>query len=79
LSGLLLAVTTYCAVIGLLAVASGDTFERCPHCRRYCLSDDAGPHPAGCPESAWTHLVHLLHFAHRRRYDAQKQSSASFR
>jgi hypothetical protein len=66
LAGLLLAVTTYCLAIGLLAAVSGSRFERCPTCGRHGLTDGAGPHPDGCPDDLWAHVVHLVRHASAR-------------
>jgi hypothetical protein len=69
LGGVLLAFTTYAALIGLSGFI-GERFERCPHCHQHGLVLTGPLHPDGCPPGAaeqaeqllrraWPHQVHV--------------------
>ena len=71
LGGMLLAFTTYAALIGLAGFV-GERFERCPHCHQHGLVFTGRLHPDGCPpgvaeqawhllQRAWPHRVHVRH------------------
>jgi hypothetical protein len=71
--GVLMAFTTYAAVVGGIGALSGGRFERCPRCGRHGLSVRAPLHPDGCPPHryldplahlwhGWRHGVHVRHY-----------------
>jgi hypothetical protein len=59
LGGVLLAFTTYAALIGLAGFI-GERFERCPHCHRHGLMLTGRLHPDGCPPGVTEQAGHLL-------------------
>ncbi|HLH99581.1 MAG TPA: hypothetical protein VKV06_02270 [Acidimicrobiales bacterium] len=63
LAVLLLAFTAVAIIVGLLAVFTGERWERCPECGTPGLTIDGLRHPDGCPHRLPVH-VHLHHSMH---------------
>ncbi len=71
LSGVLLAATTYAAIVGLAGAFMGRTYEKCPRCGGHYLADPAQPGIHSC-HRGWAQPLHhvvkafagSLHHAH---------------
>lgn len=63
LGGMLLAFTAVAMVVGLLAIFTGERWERCRECGSSGLTIDGVRHPDGCPDRFPLHL-HPLHPLH---------------
>jgi hypothetical protein len=69
LAGLLLAFTTYAAVVGLLAVFTSARYLQCPRCHHHYLISAAEAPAHECPhgieermhQAAWSRLHHAGH------------------
>lgn len=71
MSGILLAFTTYAAMVGLLGLF-GRNYEACPRCHQHYLVDRSRPEPHQCPLGASEQFHHglrtLVHHAHAGRH-----------
>jgi hypothetical protein len=71
LSGLLLAFTTYAAIVGLFGLL-GRSYELCPRCHTHYLTDRSRPEPHQCLPVASQPVHHglrtLVHHAHAGRH-----------
>lgn len=62
-----LAFAVYALGVGLIGIASGERFLRCPSCGRFGLTADERLHPDGCRSGEWAlhhprpHSIHLRH------------------
>jgi len=66
---LFLAFAVYALGVGLLGIASGERFVRCPSCRRFGLTADERLHRDGCPAAGGFSLVHARpHSIHLRHH-----------
>jgi hypothetical protein len=71
LSGLLLAFTTYAAIVGLFGLF-GRNYELCPRCHQHYLADRSRPEPHQFPPVASEQVHHglptLVRHAHAGRH-----------
>ncbi|MGC8511733.1 MAG: hypothetical protein ACP5P1_01645 [Acidimicrobiales bacterium] len=65
----LLAFAAYALGVGLLGIASGERFLRCPRCHRFGLTTDDQLHPCECPAALGANLLHAhAHGIHLRHH-----------
>ncbi len=65
----LLAFAAYALGVGLLGIASGERFVRCPKCHRFGVTADGLLHPHGCPPGLGASLLHARpHGIHLRHH-----------
>ncbi len=60
LVALLLAVSAFALLVGILGSVFGEGFARCARCGHFTLGSAGHLHPHGCPRTFHQHLTHVV-------------------